>query len=68
MAIIVGEPAIIRMNPPQEDHLTLDRHRQPRNRRKDRRDRRRSVRDGVYVTLSTKAERRQGSDRRQGDT
>lgn len=67
MNVVVGEPAIIRMNPPQEDHLTLDQRRLLKDRRKGRQDRRRSVRDGVYVTLSTKRDRRQGADRRRDE-
>lgn len=34
------------------------------DRRKNRQDRRKSVRDGVYVTLSTKQDRRRQKDRR----
>jgi len=35
-----------------------------RNRRKNKVDRRSSVRDGVFVTLSTRKDRRSGKDRR----
>ena len=35
-----------------------------RDRRKNKKDRRRSVRDGVIVTLSFKADKRKGPDRR----
>ena len=35
-----------------------------KDRRKTKKDRRKSVRDGVYVSLSFKRERRSGSDRR----
>ncbi len=40
------------------------------DRRKNKQDRRKSVRDGVYVTLSTKNDRRVHRDRRrnQGDS
>jgi hypothetical protein len=64
MRIIVPEPAIVRQEPPAEDHLTLERRRVLRDRRKNRRDRRGGVREGVIVTLSTKTDRRQGGDRR----
>jgi len=64
MNVIVGEPAIIRMEPPQEDHLSFDQRRLLKERRKGRQERRRNTREGVYVTLSTPRERRQASDRR----
>lgn len=35
-----------------------------RNRRKNKVDRRRAIRDGVIVTLSTRKDRRSGRDRR----
>lgn len=35
-----------------------------RNRRKNKADRRRAMRDGVIVTLSTRKDRRSGRDRR----
>jgi len=35
-----------------------------RDRRKNKRDRRRSVREGIFVSLSVKRERRSGVDRR----
>jgi len=36
----------------------------PKDRRKNKRDRRRSVREGIYVSLSTKKDRRVMRDRR----
>lgn len=38
-----------------------------KDRRKNKRDRRKSVRDGVYVSLSFKKDRRAGRDRRKGN-
>ena len=35
-----------------------------KNRRKNKKDRRKSVRDGVFVSLSHRKERRSGKDRR----
>jgi hypothetical protein len=38
-----------------------------KDRRKKKNDRRKNVRDGVYVSLSTKEDRRQPGDRRKSD-
>jgi hypothetical protein len=69
MQILIHEPGIVRPDPTQEQRWPPEPQRGVRReRRKNREDRRRSVRDGVVVTLSTQPERRAGGERRKPGT
>jgi hypothetical protein len=65
MRIVLGKVISPRKDPSDLSPLPVSGRRGPiRDRRKNKVDRRRSVRDGVIVTLSTRNERRSGRDRR----
>jgi hypothetical protein len=65
MRIVLGGVIAPRKDPGENSPLPVAGKKGPiRDRRKNKVDRRRSVRDGVFVTLSTKKERRSGKDRR----
>jgi hypothetical protein len=63
MRIILGK-VIAPGEAPAEEPVVVGHRRRIKDRRKNRVDRRRSVRDGVVVTLSNRKERRSGRDRR----
>jgi hypothetical protein len=65
MHIVLGKVISPRKDPSESSPLPVGGKKGPiRDRRKNTVDRRRSVRDGVIVTLSTRTERRSGRDRR----
>ncbi len=65
MHIILGRVISPRKDPAESAPLPVSGRKGPiRDRRKNAVDRRRSIRDGVIVTLSTRKERRSGRDRR----
>ncbi|MGD8364727.1 MAG: hypothetical protein PVG81_14265 [Desulfobacterales bacterium] len=65
MRIILKEVVSPKRDPQDTAPLPVAGKRGPiRNRRKNKVDRRSSVRDGVFVTLSTRKDRRSGKDRR----
>lgn len=65
MRIVLGKVISPRKDPSESSPLPVAGRKGPiRDRRKNTVDRRRSVRDGVIVTLSTRKERRSGRDRR----
>ena len=65
MRIVLGRVISPRKDPAESSPLPVSGKKGPiRDRRKNTVDRRRSVRDGVIVTLSTRIERRSGMDRR----
>jgi hypothetical protein len=65
MRITLKEVVSPRRDPQNTAPLPISGKRGPiRNRRKNKVDRRSSVRDGVFVTLSTRNDRRSGKDRR----
>ena len=65
MRITLKEVVSPKRDPQDTAPLPVSGKRGPiRNRRKNRVDRRSSVRDGVVVTLSTRKDRRSGKDRR----
>jgi hypothetical protein len=65
MRITLKEVVSPKKDPQDTSPLPVYRKRGPiRNRRKNKVDRRSSVRDGVFVTLSTRKDRRSGKDRR----
>jgi hypothetical protein len=65
MRITLKEVVSPKKDPQDTVPLPVSEKRGPiRNRRKNKVDRRSSVRDGVFVTLSTRKDRRSGKDRR----
>lgn len=68
MDIVIGRTAPVdrARGSKREPSDTAKKKRQP-ERRKNKQDRRKSVRDGVIVTLSTKKDRRRNKDRRKNN-
>ena len=65
MDITIGGMPFIKKDPPEEKIASHSSTRQfRRDKRKNMQDRRKSVRDGVFVSLSYKTDRRQKRDRR----
>ena len=65
MHIVIGQVNSASKNPLTQKPEESNRQKtQPRERRKRKQDRRKSVRDGVIVRLSFKKDRRSGRDRR----
>lgn len=66
MDIYIGPTEATILDPSEEGQrgVPVVKKTSKRDRRKNRQDRRKSVRDGVYVTLSSKKNRRSGTDRR----
>jgi hypothetical protein len=65
MRITLKEVVSLKRDPQDTAPLPVSGKRGPiKNRRKNKVDRRSSVRDGVFVTLSTRKDRRSGKDRR----
>ena len=65
MDITIGGMPFIKKDPPEEKIASRSSTRQfRRDKRKNMQDRRKSVRDGVFVSLSYKTDRRQKRDRR----
>lgn len=65
MHITVGSTNPVKKDPSTSDkNHTIDKKEVQRERRRNRKDRRKSVREGVIVTLSVKNDRRSGRDRR----
>jgi hypothetical protein len=68
MDITIGGMPFIKKDPPKEKiALRLSTKSFRRDQRKNIQDRRRSVRDGVFVSLSYKKDRRKKRDRRKSD-
>jgi hypothetical protein len=69
MRIKIGDANPVSKDPSAKDNSLLQTPsgRRLRERRRNRFDRRKSVRDGVFVKLSFKRERRSGIDRRRRD-
>ncbi len=65
MDITIGGMPFIKKDPPEEKAvLRSSTKRFRRDQRKNEQDRRKSVRDGVFVSLSYKKDRRKQQDRR----
>ncbi len=65
MDIVIGRTTSVRRDGSQKSNSYRNGIRKRKvDRRKNQQDRRKSVRDGVYVTLSTKEDRRRQKDRR----
>ena len=65
MDITIGGMPFIKKDPPEEKiTLRLSTKQLRRDQRKNLQDRRKSVRDGVFVSLSYKKDRRKKRDRR----
>jgi hypothetical protein len=68
MNIIIGDTPVAGTNPDSgESTIPVLKKRHSREKRKNREDRRKSIRDGVVVTLSTKKDRRKQGGRRKAD-
>ena len=68
MDIIVNRAISVNKDSPKEKQLIyIPGKGKRKDRRKNKRDRRKSVRDGVYVSLSFKKDRRVGKDRRKAN-
>ena len=64
MDIVIGGTPPVKMDPSEEHTTPQAGKKVRRDRRKNKQDRRRSVREGIFVSLSVKNERRSGFDRR----
>ena len=65
MDIVIGRTAYVNRDGAQKkDPSLIAGKKKKQDRRKNKKDRHKSVRDGVIVTLSTKSDRRSGKDRR----
>jgi len=64
MDIIIGGTPPVKMDSSKEHTTPHAGKKVLRDRRKHKQDRRRSVREGIFVSLSVKNERRSGVDRR----
>ncbi|MFZ5758894.1 MAG: hypothetical protein ACOY32_04575 [Thermodesulfobacteriota bacterium] len=64
MDIVVGNTPVIRKDP--EKNPLLEKGGKKKERRRNRQDRRKSVRDGVIVSLSVPNDRRKSPERRRG--
>ena len=65
MQIVIGHTAKINVEKPMKNSPdSTPKKRKEKDRRKNKQDRRKSVRDGVIVSLSFKNDRRVGKDRR----
>jgi len=64
MDIIIGGTPPVKMDSSKEHTTPQAGKKALRDRRKHKQDRRRSVREGIFVSLSVKNERRSGVDRR----
>ncbi|NVM21828.1 MAG: hypothetical protein HWN68_08615 [Desulfobacterales bacterium] len=63
--IVVGDTSPVKMDPSEANVTTAARKRMARrDRRKNKQDRRKSVREGIIVSLSVDKERRVARDRR----
>jgi hypothetical protein len=62
--IVIGGTPPVKMDPSKEHATPHAGKKVRRDRRKTKQDRRRSVREGIFVSLSVKNERRSGFDRR----
>ena len=69
MDIVIGDISSIRKDP-SEGNVTLPEGEKVirKDRRKNKQDRRRSVREGIYVSLSVKNDRRVLRDRRRASS
>ena len=69
MDIVVGRTSYVNRDASKKnDPRYLAKKKKNEERRKNKRDRRKSVRDGVIVTLSYKNDRRVGKDRRKNNS
>jgi hypothetical protein len=64
MDITIGGTPPVKMDSSKEHNTPHAGKKALRDRRKNKQDRRRSVREGIFVSLSVKNERRSGVDRR----
>ena len=64
MDITIGGTPPVKMDSSEEHTTPHTGKKVLRDRRKNKQDRRRSVREGIFVSLSVKNERRSGVDRR----
>ena len=64
MDIIIGGTPPVKMDSSKEQTTPYAGKKALRDRRKSKQDRRTSVREGIFVSLSVKNERRSGVDRR----
>lgn len=65
MDIVIGDISSVKKDPSERKDTPPDGKKvKPKDRRKNRQDRRRSVREGIYVSLSAKNDRRILRDRR----
>jgi len=62
--IVIGGTPPVKMDPSKEHATPHAVQKVRRDRRKNKQDRRRSVREGIFVSLSVKNDRRSGVDRR----
>ncbi len=69
MDIVIGGTSSVKMDPSEEGvALPAKKKGVPKDRRKNTQDRRRSVREGVFVSLSVTKDRRVLRDRRRADS
>jgi hypothetical protein len=64
MDIVIGGTPPVKLEKSKEHTLPNPGKKVLRDRRKNKQDRRRSVREGIFVSLSVKGERRSKGDRR----
>jgi len=64
MDIIVGGPTSVNMDSSEGNHFSPLKRKPKKERRKNKHDRRESVREGIFVSLSVKKDRRTVRDRR----
>ncbi len=68
MEIVVNRTISVNRDSPKDNRMIyIPGKGKRKDRRKNKRDRRKSVRDGVYVSLSFKKDRRAIKDRRKAD-
>jgi len=65
MDIVIGETPSVKMDPSEENAKPpAGKKLAPKDRRRNKQDRRRSVREGIFVSLSMENDRRVPRDRR----
>ncbi len=68
MDIIVGGPGSVTMDSSEGNNFSPLKRKPKKERRKNKQDRRESVREGIFVSLSVKNDRRTLRDRRKADS
>jgi len=64
MDIVIGGPTSVNMDSSEGNHFSPLKRKPKKERRKNKHDRRESVREGIFVSLSVKNDRRTVRDRR----